>query len=123
VTYVGRNRAGPPASDTPGHRPCRSSAVGAARAGARLEIFEDGGALRWTLVSAVDGTGINGSGTASLAGDQVKLIGAYTGRLTATRGQGVAIEYTARLDGETLQGAGVGADSVPQKFTLKRAGR
>jgi hypothetical protein len=25
--------------------------------------------------------------------------------------------------GETLQGAGVGADNVPQRFTLKRAGR
>jgi hypothetical protein len=35
----------------------------------------------------------------------------------------VAIEYTARFDGETLRGAGVGADSIPQKFTLKRSGR
>jgi hypothetical protein len=90
---------------------------------ATLQIFEDGGGLRWTLASELDGKGINGSGTVSVAGDQVKLIGAYTGRLAATRGEGVAIEYTARLDGETLQGAGIGADSIQQKFTLKRAGR
>jgi len=90
---------------------------------ATLQIFEDDGGLRWTLVSAVDGKAINGSGTASVAGDQVKLIGAYTGRLAATRGQRIAIEYTARLDGETLQGAGVDADTVPQRLTLKRSGR
>jgi hypothetical protein len=90
---------------------------------AMLRIFEDGGGLRWTLESAVYGQGINGSGTVSVAGDEVRLVGTYTSRLATTRGQRVAIEYTARLDGETLQGAGVGADALPQKFTLKRAGR
>jgi hypothetical protein len=90
---------------------------------ATLRIFEDGGGLRWTLESAAYGEAINGSCTVSVAGDQVKLAGTYTSRLATTRGQRVAIEYTARLDDETLQGAGVGADSVPQRFTLKRAGR
>jgi hypothetical protein len=90
---------------------------------ATLRIFEDGGGLRWTLESAVYGEGVSGSGTVSGAADEVKLVGTYTSPLATTRGQRVAIEYTARLDGETLQGAGVGADSIPQKFTLKRSGR
>jgi hypothetical protein len=88
-----------------------------------LRIFEDGSGLRWALESAVSGEGVNGSGTVSVAGDEVKLAGTYTSRLATTRGRRVAIEYTARLEGETLKGAGVGADNVSQRFTLKRAGR
>lgn len=89
---------------------------------AQLRICEDGSGLRWTLESAVSGEGVNGSGTVSVAGDEVKLAGTYTSRLATTRGQRVAIEYTARLEGETLKGTGVGADNVSQRFTLKRAG-
>ena len=90
---------------------------------AMLRIFEDDSGLHWTLESTYFGDRINGSGTVTVAGDQVKLAGTYTSRLPTTRGQRVAIEYTARLDGETLQGAGVGADHLPQRFTLKRADR
>ena len=90
---------------------------------ATLRIFEDGTGLRWTLEGTVHGEGINGAGTVSVAGDQIKLAGTYSSGLATIRGQRVPIEYTARLDGETLQGAGVGADSVVQKFTLERAGR
>jgi hypothetical protein len=89
---------------------------------ARVRIFEDGGGLRWTLESTYYGEGMNGSGTVSVAGNQVKLVGTYTSGLATNRGRSVAIEYTASLDGETLQGTGVGADNVPQRFTLKRAG-
>jgi hypothetical protein len=90
---------------------------------ATLRIFEDGTGLRWTLEGTVHGEGINGAGTVSVAGDQIKLAGTYSSGLATIRGQRVPIEYTARLDGETLQGAGVGANSVVQKFTLERAGR
>ncbi len=90
---------------------------------ARLQIFEDDGGLRWTLESTYYGDGIRGSGTVSVAGNQVKLVGSYTSGLATNRGRSVAIEYTASLDGETLQGLGMGADNVPQRFTLTRAGR
>jgi len=89
---------------------------------ARLRIYEDDGGLRWTLESTYYGDGIRGSGTVSVAGSQVKLVGSYTSGLATNRGRSVAIEYTASLDGETLQGTGMGADNVPQRFTLKRAG-
>jgi hypothetical protein len=87
---------------------------------ATIRIFEDGGGLRWTLRSTHFG-GVDGSGTVSVAGSEVKLAGTYS-RQAPGRGQNMAVEYTARLEGETLQGAGVGADAVPQRFTLKRAG-
>ncbi len=88
---------------------------------ATIRIFEDGGGLRWTLQSTHFGAGVDGSGTVSVAGDQVKLAGTYSRRAPG-RGQNIAVEYAARLDGETLQGAGVGADAVPQRFSVKRAG-
>jgi hypothetical protein len=88
---------------------------------ATIRIFEDGGGLRWTLQSTHFGAGVDGSGTVSVAGDEVKLAGTYSRRAPG-RGQNIAVEYSARLEGETLQGAGVGADAVPQRFTLKRAG-
>jgi hypothetical protein len=87
----------------------------------RARLDADGGGLRWTLQSTHFGAGVDGSGTVSVTGDQVKLAGTYSRRAPA-RGQSIAVEYTARLEGETLQGAGVGADTVPQRFTLKRAG-
>jgi hypothetical protein len=89
---------------------------------ATIQIFEDDGGLRWTLRSTHFGAGVDGSGTVSVAGDQVKMAGTYSRRAPG-RGQSIAVEYAARLDGETLQGAGIGADNVPQRFTLKRAGR
>ena len=88
---------------------------------ATIRIFEDGGGLRWTLQSTQFGAGVDGSGTVSVAGDQVKLAGTYSRRAPG-RGQNIAVEYAARLDGEMLQGAGVGADAVPQRFSVKRAG-
>ena len=89
---------------------------------ATIRIFEDGGGLRWTLRSTHFGAGVDGSGTVSVAGDQVKMAGTYSRRAPG-RGQNIVVEYAASLDGETLQGTGIGADNVPQRFTLKRAGR
>jgi hypothetical protein len=87
----------------------------------RARLDADGGGLRWTLQSTHFGAGVDGSGTVSVAGNRVKLAGSYS-RRSPGRGQNIAVECTARLDGEALEGAGVGADTVPQRFTLKRAG-
>ena len=67
-------------------------------------------------------TGSEARATVSIAGSQVKLVGSYTSGLATNRGRSVAIEYAASLDGEMLQGTEMGADNVPQRFTLKRAG-
>src|SRR5215470_6197068 len=62
-------------------------------------------------------------GAPALSSEASALVGTWRGTILFSE-RGIAgpprdsSEYTARLDGETLQGAGIGADAVPQRFTL-----
>ncbi|HEU5303766.1 MAG TPA: hypothetical protein VFU40_03900 [Gemmatimonadales bacterium] len=76
-----------------------------------VRMWEEGGQLHWTM--EVDAGELNGQGTGTYVYGEVTLTGTYGPNAQP-------ITYSLKLNGQMLQGTGVGADNLARTLSLRK---